>query len=78
MRVAVAATRSAGRMLDELIVFIRSHPGLAERLLAEHIDDGTGRCRSCANGGQTGRCHWPCTLHSHARRAIDGPAGRRR
>jgi hypothetical protein len=56
-------------MLDALVVLIRSQPGMAERLLAEHADDGSGRCRSCSNGAQTGRHRWPCTIYSHAGRA---------
>jgi len=56
-----------------LVVLIRSQPGMAERLLAEHADDGSGRCRVCSTGGQTGRFPWPCTLY---RSACDARAGR--
>ncbi len=52
--------------VDPLVALIRSQPGMAERLLAEHADDGRGRCRVCSAGGQTGRFRWPCTLHRSA------------
>jgi hypothetical protein len=67
-----------------LVELIRSQPGMAERLLAEHTDDGWGRCRTCSNGGQTGRPRWPCAIHRCAVRAAAAadpahpPAGRRR
>ncbi|MGI5125885.1 hypothetical protein ACQEVB_03620 [Pseudonocardia sp. CA-107938] len=45
-------------------------PGVAERLAADHVDDGTGHCRVCVNGGQSGRSVWPCTLRSAADAAL--------
>jgi hypothetical protein len=39
---------------------------LAERLLAQHVDDGTGRCAVCTAGSQTGRLAWPCQTHMAA------------
>jgi hypothetical protein len=60
--------------VDPLVMLIRSQPGMAQRLLAQHTDDGTGRCRVCSGGGQTGRFRWPCTLHRCATDAqADGP-----
>jgi hypothetical protein len=35
---------------------------MADRLEIEHADDGTGRCRSCSAGGQTGRYQYPCNI----------------
>ena len=35
-------------------------------LLQAHCDDGTGHCRVCSAGGQTGRSTWPCQLYSVA------------
>jgi hypothetical protein len=43
----------------------------AERLLAEHVDDGTGRCRVCPAGPQAGRRIWPCSLYDYARAAAE-------
>ena len=55
---------------------IAAFPGLPERLLAEHVDDGHGRCRRCTVGGQHGHHRWPCRIHAVARRAADpDPAG---
>ncbi len=51
---------------DPLDVFIRSQPGMAERLLAEHARDESGRCRTCSAGAQTGRYRWPCTIYRAA------------
>lgn len=49
-----------------IVEYIAREPGMADRLLAEHADDGNGHCRICTSGGQTGRHVWPCTLHSLA------------
>jgi len=46
--------------LATLVTFIRCEPGVAARLLALHIDDGTGRCAICTAGSQTGHLAWPC------------------
>ncbi len=46
-------------------------PGAAERLLAVHIEDGSGRCRVCSSGTQAGRYVWPCQLHVLATRAVE-------
>jgi hypothetical protein len=66
---------SCGPMtVHPLVVFIAAEPGLAERLLAVHVDDGSGRCRVCSSGAQSGRNAWPCTIHGLAGRAkeLDG------
>lgn len=60
---------SESGMPDPLIELILSEPGMAERLLAEHADDGSGRCRCCSGGSQTARFSWPCTLFHYADRA---------
>ena len=41
----------------------------AARLLAEHVDDGTGHCSVCSQGGQVGHVRWPCQLATAAQRA---------
>lgn len=48
--------------MNPLVVLIRSQPGMAERLLAEHADDGSGRCRVCSSGAQAGRYQAPCAI----------------
>ena len=45
---------------NPLVTLIASEPGMADRLLAQHVDDGTGRCAVCTAGSQTGRFAWPC------------------
>jgi hypothetical protein len=55
--------------VNPLVQMILSQPGMAARLIAEHVDDGSGRCRGCPVGGQRGRHSWPCTLRSAAEEA---------
>jgi hypothetical protein len=43
----------------------------AARLLTEHVDDGTGRCSVCSQGGQAGHVRWPCQLATAAQRAAE-------
>jgi hypothetical protein len=45
--------------------------GLPERLLELHVDDGTGRCRLCSSGAQTGRYQHPCSLRILAAEALE-------
>ena len=54
---------------DPLVALIQAEPRMAQRLLNAHADDGTGRCRICSTGAQTGRFQWPCTIHKCARQA---------
>ena len=56
-------------VLSPWVVLIRSEPGMAERLLTEHADDGHGRCRVCSSGAQTGRYRWPCATYLFAAEA---------
>jgi hypothetical protein len=60
--------------MDALIELIITEPGMAERLLGQHTDDGTGRCRVCTAGGQTGHYPYPCIF----RLAADEANHRRR
>lgn len=48
---------------------IAAVPGLARRLLADHVDDGSGRCQRCAIGAQAGKERWPCRIQTYARAA---------
>jgi hypothetical protein len=62
-------------MGDELVMIIADAPGVAARLLAVHVDDGTGHCRVCTNGAQAGRHVWPCPLAGLAARASEFTVG---
>jgi len=44
----------------ELVTLIRSNKGMADRLLHKHLDDGTGHCRTCHGGAQSGHYRFPC------------------
>jgi hypothetical protein len=55
--------------MSPLVQMILSQPGMAARLIAEHADDGSGRCWGCPVGGQRGRHSWPCTLRLAAEEA---------
>ncbi|QYN38607.1 hypothetical protein K1T35_16155 [Pseudonocardia sp. DSM 110487] len=54
---------------DPIVVFIAGEAGSAERLIREHADDGSGRCKICAGGPQAGHVRWPCRLYDYAIRA---------
>lgn len=56
--------------MNPLGALIVSQPGMADRLLAEHADDGHVCCRVCTCGGQAARQRWPCTIHSCATQAV--------
>ena len=61
--------------MNPLVALIRSQPGMAERLLAQHADDGSGRCRSCSAGAQSGRYRWPCAIQRYATEAAAQDSG---
>lgn len=46
---------------DPVVLFL-AVDGRADRLAAEHFDDGGGLCVSCTAGPQAGRLVWPCNL----------------
>jgi len=54
---------------SSLAAAIALTPGLADRLLVEHVDDGTGRCRLCPLRDQAGHQRWPCRIHDAASEA---------
>lgn len=61
-------------MIDPVVAFL-AVDGRADRLAAEHVDDGTGHCVSCPAGPQAGRMAWPCNLAgpiAHAREIARG------
>jgi hypothetical protein len=71
----VAGTRVAVDY-NPLVTLITSEHGMADRLLAQHVDDGSGRCRVCTGGSQTGRLTWPCQtqMAAAAAKAATNPA----
>lgn len=56
-------------LTTELITFVASNRGAAEKLIAEHVNDGRGRCRSCVIGNSAGHMPWPCLLRQVAEAA---------
>jgi hypothetical protein len=61
-----------------IVAFIAGELGMAQRMLAEHRDDGTGHCRVCTAGPQAGRKVWPCPSHGLAEQAHKVTTGNRR
>jgi hypothetical protein len=64
------------RVADELAPMVE----VWQRLLAQHVPDRAGRCRTCTKGG-TGlpTTPWPCVIHGiadMARRTYDAQRGR--
>lgn len=57
--------------MNPLTALIISQPGMAERLLAEHVDDGAGKCAVCSVGARTpDRYRWPCSIRECASAAL--------
>ncbi|MGH3587473.1 MAG: hypothetical protein ACRDQ0_14230 [Pseudonocardia sp.] len=57
-----------------LVALIMSQPQMTDRLADVHADDGSGRCRTCSSGAQTGRYQHPCDIRiavDEARRRLD-------
>jgi hypothetical protein len=52
-------------------------PDVIVRLLQEHVDDGSGHCRTCTTPGRgTPNAAWPCGLFAIARYAALRSKGR--
>lgn len=49
----------------ELAVVLAANPVVVAALLAEHVDDGAGRCVACRSQ-VTGALAWPCALAAAA------------
>ena len=56
-------------MIGPLVALINGEPGMAERILAVHIDDSTGRCAGCVQHDRPAASH-PCVIRNHALHAI--------
>lgn len=65
------AASAPRRAASETAMVIAAVPGLAIALLADHRDDGHGRCPRCPIGAQAGRERWPCRIHTYAAAAAD-------
>lgn len=55
-------------MIAALVVLIAGEPGMARRMLADHADDGAGRCSGCRWHNRPTPRH-PCVLQVHAEAA---------
>lgn len=62
--------------VNELARFLLSQPTAVARLLDQHVDDGTGHCRTCCSGDQRGFLAWPCALYEAATLASTAHAKR--
>lgn len=45
-----------------LVALIEARPEMAQRIAAEHTDDGHGRCRACSKGAHAPRHLHPCPI----------------
>jgi hypothetical protein len=78
-RVAALRTRrplEAGRpavseTVALIVALIGDNPAGIKKLLADHVDDGTGHCRHCPLPGQRGFDSWPCIHHIAATLATE-------
>jgi hypothetical protein len=59
----------AGRRPSATAAAISALPGLAEALVARHVDDGAGRCSECVRADR-GREPWPCRIRIYADAAL--------
>jgi hypothetical protein len=62
--------RPEGSDHDRFAAELARQPGAPARLLELHVDDGTGRCRVCSAGAQTGRYRHPCAIRVLAAEAL--------
>jgi hypothetical protein len=68
--------RSSLVTVSELALEVVQLPGVADRLVAAHVDDGRGYCAGCWFP-QTPAPVWPCTLSAIGRQARDLDRARR-
>ena len=71
-----AGGRFARRVTDDgglprglIVAFIAGEPGMAQRMLDQHVDDGSGHCRTCLRRQDGAAQVWPCPLHGLAEQA---------
>jgi hypothetical protein len=68
--------RSSPVTVSELALEVAGLDGVADRLVAAHVDDGRGYCAGCWFP-QTPAPVWPCTLHAVGRQARELDRARR-
>jgi hypothetical protein len=56
-------------VIGPIVEFIAREPGMAERMLAEHANDGSGHCRTCVRRQGGAAQVWPCPLYGLAEQA---------
>jgi hypothetical protein len=61
---------------SEIGALLAGLPGVADRLLIDHVSDHRGRCHAC-DLPQTATPFWPCTLAVYAREASNLQHSRR-
>jgi hypothetical protein len=61
-----AMRAGSARLFVELARFLTDQPTALTTLLSQHVDDGSGHCRTCRIGNQSGFLAWPCTLYAAA------------
>lgn len=66
-----SSTMSPFPAFAQLVALITNNVGVADTLIRQHTDDGTGPCRLRTAGGQTGYHIWPCQTYLAARHAAD-------
>jgi hypothetical protein len=54
-----------------IVDLIGDNPDGIAKLLATHVDDGSGHCRACPLAGQRGFDSWPCIHHTAATLAAE-------
>lgn len=56
-------------MIEPLVTLILVDPGMAERIVDAHVDDGAGRCSRCVVHNRPAAGH-PCIIRMHALYAL--------
>ncbi len=64
-----SALASMSPLAAEFVALFRGQPTAIAQMLAEHVDDGSGHCRTCTAGPQAGRQVYPCWLRCVAEKA---------
>lgn len=66
----MAGEAAVSEILAELVMLFTRSPDSIATLLAEHVDDGRGKCRCCTLP-QRGYLPWPCITYQAAVLAAD-------
>ncbi|MHA6618929.1 hypothetical protein [Pseudonocardia sp. DLS-67] len=71
----MSATGAPSALLSAMADAMMDSPAGIARLLAVHVDDGTGHCRGCPLGAQRGYSSGTCILRAAATLAIERRQG---